>query len=313
MNKTSSARRSAAMVVAALLIPALGACGSSSSSGGSSSSATGNSSGGGAGGSSSSAAPLFKELPAKIQQASTIQVGSSIDYPPFEYYAPDGKTLQGFETELAAELEKKLGVKFTWNNAAFDTLMPALTSQRYDIVYGAVNDTKEREKTFDMVYYLQSSQGFVVAKGNPDNIKTVDDLCGKSIAAVRGGVQASWLEDQSKTCTSKGSKAINVLTFDGNSQEQLAVRQGKASALLENYPTAVSFAQASNGALEVVPGLQVAKTYFAMVVPKSNSQLSGVLVKAWQSIIDDGSYGKILDKWKLSDIAVKTAGINGAK
>jgi polar amino acid transport system substrate-binding protein len=55
-------------------------------------------------------APLFNELPKDIQDAGKIVIGSSIDYPPFEYYAEDGKTLQGFEPELAAELEKKLGV-----------------------------------------------------------------------------------------------------------------------------------------------------------------------------------------------------------
>jgi polar amino acid transport system substrate-binding protein len=284
-------------VIAAIILPLAG-CSSNSSD--SSNSGEKNS------------APLFGELPSSIQQAGTISVGSSIDYPPFESYAADGKTLQGFEPELAAELEKQLGVKFQWNNANFDTLFSALRGNRYGIVYGAVNDTAEREKTFDFVDYLQSSQAFVAGKGNPQNIKTVDDLCGKAIAAVRGGVQEQFLRNQSTTCTDQGKGPIDVLTFDGNSGEQLAVKQGRAAALLENYPTAVAFAKDSNGEMELVPNLKVATSYYGMVVNKRDTQLRDALQKAWQAIMDDGSYQKVLEKWGLADIAIKKATINAA-
>jgi polar amino acid transport system substrate-binding protein len=261
----------------------------------------------------SNSAPLFGELPTDIQQSGKIVVGSSIDYPPFEYYAADGKTLQGFETELAAELEKQLGVRFDWQNASFDTLFTALRAGRYDIVYGATNDTKEREQLFDFVDYLKSSQGFVVQAGNPEGIRTVDDLCGKAVAVVRGGVQQQFLEDQSATCTAAGKGAINVLAFDGNSGEQLAVKQGQAAAMLENYPTAVTFAKESDGSLELVPDLQVSERFYGMVVPKDQTELKTALTHAWQAIIDDGSYQRVLDTWGLSDIAVEKVQVNQAQ
>lgn len=317
MNRSVKSRATGlAALAAAGLVAAAGCGGSSTSSSGASSSVTSSASTTSAAATSAAAggssAALFSQLPAKVQQAKKIVVGSSIDYPPFEYYAADGKTLQGFEVELANALEPKLGVKFDWNNAAFDTLFSALKAGRYDMVYGATNDTPEREQSFTFVDYLQASQGFDVAKGNPSHIATVNDLCGKSIAAVRGGIQAQWLTTQSSTCTKSGKGAINVLTFDGNSGEQLAVREGKAAALLENYPTAVDFAKQSSGALQLVPNLQVAKTYFGMVIPKSSTQLSTALQKAWQAIIDDGTYGKVLAKSGLSAIALPKALINGA-
>ena len=260
-----------------------------------------------------SSAPLFSALPDDIQQAGKIVIGSSIDYPPFEYYAEDGKTLQGFETELATELEKQLGVTFEWQNASFDTLFTALRSGRYDIVYGATNDTLEREQLFDFVDYLQSSQGFVSKAGNPEGIKTIEDICGKNIAVVRGGIQGQFLEAQSGECTKAGKPAINVLAFDGNSGEQLAVKQGQAAAMLENYPTAVTFAKESKGELEVVPNLQVSKRYFGMVVPKDDTELRDALQKAWQAIMDDGSYDKVLEKWGLGEIGIDKAQINAVK
>lgn len=256
-----------------------------------------------------STAPLYKSLPESVQKAGTIQIGSAIDYPPFEYYEAAGP-LAGFEVELSKELEKQLGVSFTWNNASFDTLLPALTTKRYDVIFGAVNDTAEREKTFDMVSYLQSSQGFVVQKGNPTGLATVEDLCGKPIAAVRGGVQPQYLEAQSKVCTDAGKQPIDVLTFDGNAAEQLAVKQGKAVAMLENYPTAAYFAQQSEGKLEVVSGLQVEKRFFSMVFSKKESALRDALGKAWQAIIDDGSYQAVLKKWDLGSIGITESTVN---
>lgn len=256
-----------------------------------------------------STAPLYKELPESVRKAGAIQIGSAIDYPPFEYYEASG-TLAGFEVELSKELEKHLGVPFVWNNASFDTLLPALTTKRYDVIFGAVNDTAEREKSFDMVSYLQSSQGFVVQKGNPTGLAKIEDLCGKPIAAVRGGIQPQYLEAQSKVCTDAGKQPIDVLTFDGNAAEQLAVKQGKAVAMLENYPTAAYFAKQSEGKLDVVDGLQVEKRFFSMVFNKKDPTLRDVIGKAWQAIVDDGSYQAVLKKWDLDSIGIAESTVN---
>lgn len=268
---------------------------------------------GAAGATTAAEGSLFHLLPAHIQKAGKIVVGSAINYPPFENYAPDGKTLVGFEVDLANALEQVLGVKFQWENADFDTLFASLRAGRYDIVYGATNDTPEREKVFDMLDYELASQGFVVGHGNPHHIRTVEDLCGLSVAAVTGGVQAQWLRSVGNSiCAKHGKPKITVLTFAGAAGEQLAVREGKAAALLENFPTAVVFAKDSDGALELVPDLQVMKTYFAMVVPKSSPQLRNALQKAWDAIIQNGTYAKVLAKWGLSDIALPQAYVDGA-
>ena len=49
-----------------------------------------------------------------------------------------------------------------------------------------------------------------------------------------------------------------------------------------------------------------------MVVPKSDPQLRDALQKGWDAIIQNGSYGKVLAKWGLSDLALPQAYVNGA-
>ena len=38
------------------------------------------------------------------------KIGVSVDYPPFEYYAADGKTALGFDIDLGKEIAKRHGL-----------------------------------------------------------------------------------------------------------------------------------------------------------------------------------------------------------
>ena len=53
--------------------------------------------------------------------------------------------------------------------------------------------------------------------------------------------------------------------------------------------------------------------YTGIGVLKANKELTAALQAAVQSLIDDGTYGKILAKWNLSSFGVPTATINGTK
>jgi len=48
-----------------------------------------------------------------IKKAGTIKVGTSADYPPFEYVDSSGKKI-GFDIELMEEIAKQMGVKLEW-------------------------------------------------------------------------------------------------------------------------------------------------------------------------------------------------------
>ena len=53
--------------------------------------------------------------------------------------------------------------------------------------------------------------------------------------------------------------------------------------------------------------------YTGIGILKANKELTAALQAAVQSLIDDGTYGKILAKWNLSSFGVETATINGTK
>jgi ABC-type amino acid transport substrate-binding protein len=76
--------------------------------------------------------PKIKE----IKQAGKIVLGTSADYPPYEFHKEiDGKdTIVGFDIEIAKAIAKDLGVELEIKDMDFDGLLLALNAGKVDFV-----------------------------------------------------------------------------------------------------------------------------------------------------------------------------------
>ena len=264
------------------------------------------------GGSASSASDVKKDdslasqLP-DLQTAGTLTVGMDDTYPPNEFKDDNGNPV-GWEVELTNAIAAKLGLKVKFAIAKFDNIIPSVAGGKDDMGMSSFTDTTEREQQVDFVNYYTAGIMWASAKGkdvDPDN------ACGLKVA-----VQSTTYEDtdevpaKSKACTDAGKPAIEVLRYDAQDDATNAVILGKADALSADSPVTLYAISKSEGklqtagtAFEVAPyGIPVAK----------GSKLGPVLQKTVQALIDDGTYGKILDKWGVSDGAVTTADLNAA-
>jgi ABC-type amino acid transport substrate-binding protein len=254
-------------------------------------------------------------LPANYKAAGVINVASDIPFPPMEMFDSNQK-LTGFDFDLGQALGAKLGVRMEFQTQAFDSVIPSLQSGKHDIIMSGMNDTPERQKTLDFVDYFHAGFSILVLKGNPEHISTVLDLCGRNVAVQKATVQADILRGYDAQCTQKGSTPINIAELPLETDVQTAVRSGKAIAdVVDSAVAAYAATTAGGGKL-----FQVVKdpanpagynpVFTGIGVLKKNSGLSKALNIALQSVIDDGSYAKILKKYTLSDYAVDKAGIN---
>jgi polar amino acid transport system substrate-binding protein len=244
-------------------------------------------------------------LPQAIRDKGTLVVGSDIAYPPIESFDTDGTTAIGLDPDLAKALGDKLGVKLELHNATFDGLITSLTSKRIDLIMSAMSDNKKRQASIDFVDYFTAGTSIVVKKGNPEGIKSLDDFCGRTIAIQRGTTQDDVAEAQAKKC---GSNKLTILKFDTDPEALLQVKQGRAVADMNDFPVAAYTASKSDD-YEVV-GEQIEAGPYGIGVRKEDTQLRDALQKALQALIDDGTYGRILDKYELQQGAVTTATIN---
>src|SRR5215831_11947930 len=106
-------------------------------------------------------------VPAK-DKSKTLVVAADATYPPNEFIGSNGKTVVGWDPELAQALGQALGVKLKVVNATFATIIPGLQSGKYDIGMSSFTDTKAREKVVDFVTYFTAGTSFYVkAQGGP--------------------------------------------------------------------------------------------------------------------------------------------------
>src|SRR3954471_18535342 len=286
--------RGLAAAAAVAMLVLTGACGGSSDSGsssGSGSSSTDTSS------PSAAAAPLAAKLPANIRDAGEIKVGSDVAYAPVEFFDKDGKTIKGIDPDIAEAMGKQLGVEFKFTNATFDGLIPAVASKRFDLAMSAMSDTKERQAKLDFVDYFKAGTSILVQKGNPRNIHTLDDLCGKAIALQRGTTQEDVAKAQQVKCKA-GGKELKVLTYDKDTDALLQLKTGRAVADMNDFPVAAYNAQTSGGGSDFeVVGAQIEAGPYGIGVRKEDTQLRDALKAALEAIIADGTYAQVLKKW----------------
>jgi polar amino acid transport system substrate-binding protein len=244
-----------------------------------------------------------------------LRVGSDIEYAPIEFYKEGTKQVQGLDYDLAQALGKKLGASVTFiDDTDFAGIIGALKAGRFDVVMSSMNDTAERRgKGVDFIDYFRAGSSILVQKGNPKQIRTVDDLCGATVSVQKGTTQdTDILTPQEGKCRSAG-KALTVLRFEKDTDALQQVKNGRAVADLEDFPVAAYNASTSGGGadFDVVPGQVGDVGSYGIAVPTNSRALRDSLQAALRAIIKDGTYDKVLARWNVSAGALKTAAING--
>ena len=118
------------------------------------------------------------QVPADIKSNGTLTVAADATYAPNEFIASNGSTVIGMDADLAKALAQAMGLQATVKNVTFDSIIPGLAANKYDLGMSSFTITKEREKTVDFVSYAIAGTSFYVnADGGPD-IQSLADLCG---------------------------------------------------------------------------------------------------------------------------------------
>jgi polar amino acid transport system substrate-binding protein len=280
-------------------------CGGSSSDGGSS--ATG----------SSSPLPsvsaddaLAAQVPEAVKKDGVIEVGSDTTYPPAEFIGEDGETIVGFDVDLFTLVAQKLGLEARFVTSPFDSLIAGVGSGKYEAGVSSFTINAERLQQANMVSYFNAGTQWATKKGNPNHVDP-DNACGKKIAVQKATVQVDDITARSQECTDAGKPAITIDQYDGQDEATAAVVSGKDDAGLADLPVMVYAVQQTNGQLESLGDPYGAAPY-GYVVPKDQTEFAQALADAVKSLIDDGSYQKVLEKWGVEGGAIDDPTVNPA-
>jgi len=239
-------------------------------------------------------------LPDDIRQKGVLTVAMPLDFEPFNYL--DDKNQQvGLDVDMIRAIGDKLGLKVDIQRMGFASMIPSVSGGRVDAAMSAMGILPARLPLVSFVRYGHFSNGLVVRKGNPTNVRN-DDACGHSISVEKGTQPLLVWQKKSDECVAAGKAKIELLVFEGKGPQVLAVESGRAEAAGVGFATAIVAAKHSNGKLDAAPGGPVpgATVECGIAFNKANVKLGQAMEAALKDLVKDGTYDKIWEKWQLS-------------
>lgn len=212
-----------------------------------------------------------------------IYVGTNAEFPPFEYL--EGSNVVGFDIDFINAIAAEMGKEVVIKDMSFDGLLPALQTNKVDVVIAGMTATEERMKAvnFSQPYY-SANQVIILAEDNTD-IKDFADLKGKAVAVMlgfTGDVVVSEMTD------------VKVERFNAAYAGIMALQNGKVDAVVLDSETANNYV-AKNSGLKLAEGKGEAEDY-AIAVKKQDVKLLEDINKAIDKIKADGTFAKLIEK-----------------
>jgi len=227
----------------------------------------------------------------KILERGELRVGFESGYVPFEMTDKKGNFI-GFDMDFGRRLAKSMGVKFVPVNTAWDGIIPALMTDKFDIIMGGMTITQERNlKILFADPYIVVGQSILLNKKHEGKVLSYKDLNDpKFILTSRMGTTGEQaIKKHIPNATYKG--------FESEAEAGLEVINGKADALVYDLPFC-GFLYGSQGKGKTV-FLNEPFTYepLAWAINKGDPDFLNYLNNFLRQSKGDGFYEQVYNKW----------------
>lgn len=229
----------------------------------------------------------------KVKAAGVIRIGVDDAFPPMEYRDEKGNLI-GFDVDLAEEIGRRLGVDIVWVPTAWDGVILALQSGKFDMILSTLTITDERAEKIDFSPpYIYGAQ-IIVVKQQTKDINTLADLKGKVVGTQLGST--------GEVAARKfgGFKDLKLYATYPEAFTDLAI--GRIQALVVDEFVGRYYITKQAGAYRVLEE-RLAEESIGIGFRKGDDSLREAVCAAIDSIKADGTYGKISEKWFGVDVS----------
>ncbi|MER7751270.1 ABC transporter substrate-binding protein [Kitasatospora sp. NPDC097643] len=249
-------------------------------------------------------------LPEEVRTAGTLTFGASFGTPPTAFYADQAtKKPAGIDVDFTDAVAKLLGLTVKREEAAFETILPALDSGKFDVGTGNFGVTTARLKTIDFVTYIDDGQGFAVKKDNTALQPVTDlvQLCGLTVGTGAGTTFETTLNNRKNVCTDAGKQPYEVKAFSESGALLTGLQQGRVDVVMSTINGLRYQASQEASGTRFLGEFHRLDVGFAF---KKGSKLTPAFQAAVNQLIKDGTYERILRKWGVTDSAITESKIS---
>ena len=222
---------------------------------------------------------------AAIGAKPVLKVGTSADFPPFEYQDEKTGAYLGFDIDLIRAVGTAAGMEVQIVNTAWDGLIPGLLTGNYDCIMSAMTITDERLKAVAFSDPYFSAGQVIVTRAKDSAVQTVEDLEGKKIS-VQIGTTGDLVASEIKGAT--------VKRFNLAPDAVQEVRNGAAHACIIDLAVAAEIAKEYK---DIKYGAPFTMEYYGIAIKKNNTALLKNINRGLAMIKASGKYDEIYNKW----------------
>ena len=223
----------------------------------------------------------------RVQKAGKLVVGTSADYPPFEFMN-DNDEFDGFDVKLMEEIGKQLELEIVWQDIGFDGLIGALQAGKIDAVIAAMSVTAERDEEVDFTqpYYI-GNDAVLVAAGSGIAINQKEDLAGKIIGVQTGTVQDDWVTENLPD--------DEIHRYERAEQAILDLKSGRVEVVALDHFVALAFA--GQGGVEMALETIFSSEEYSIAVPEGSQELQAQFDQVIKDLLDSGFIEELGEKY----------------
>lgn len=213
-----------------------------------------------------------------------LYVGTNAEFPPFEYL--DNGKVTGFDIDLVKAIGKELDMDIVIKDMNFDGLIPALQTNKVDMIIAGMTANEERKKAVNFSDSYYTANQVIILNDDNMNIKKFDDLKGKLVGVVLG-FTGDMVVSEIKGVESKKYNTSYVAIME--------LKNKKIDAVVLDSETAKNYVKNNKG-LKLAKSEGEAEEY-AIAIAKKNTVLLEKINKALKTLKSNGSYKKLLEKY----------------
>ena len=229
----------------------------------------------------------------KIKDRGVLKVGCKVDVPLFGYKNPETGNIEGFEIDLAKAVAKKLlgdENKIELTAVTAKTRGPLIDSGELDMIAATYTINAERKKQYNFTDpYYTDPVGLLVKKA--DNIASLKDLDGKTIAVPQGATTRKAVDEAAK----KDGISVKFAEFPTYTECKAALMSGRAAAYAMDQSNLHGY---EDDETVILPD-SFAPQEYGIATKKDNTDLAEYVNQVLKDMKASGELDQLMAKWKL--------------
>ncbi len=230
-----------------------------------------------------------------IKEKGKMVVGTSADFPPYEYVEEDG-SFAGFDIALIQAIGERMDLEIEIVDMPFDSLLASIQEGKIDLTIAALSYTEERDQQVDFTDPYQEGQLVLVVRDDFEgDLDTKEKIAEYKLGGQAGGTGDIWFTEN---LIEPGLMSEdNMFRYERNELGLLDLKAGRIDVFLTD-DTPANIYVAEMGGMKIITNPEFFPiTSINIAVPEGDDELLEALNGVIADLHDEGVVEDLIMEW----------------